>query len=88
MVNEAPRSFAGARCRRHPGGGKRSQHAHALEINSWGAGGQVQVSAYGLEDADYCKVGGWGTGGTDFFVNVGCYDGNPSDQRFDMLFVC
>jgi len=59
------------------------------KANSWGAGGQVQVSAYGLEDADYCKVGGWGTGGTDFFVNVGCYDhnGNPSDQRFDMLFV-
>ena len=59
------------------------------KLNSWGAGGQVQVSAYGLEDADYCKVGGWGTGGTDFFVNVGCYDhnGNPSDQRFDMLFV-
>ena len=56
---------------------------------SWGAGGHVQVTAYGLEDADQCKIGSWATGGADFTVTIGCFDhaGNPADQRFDMLFV-
>lgn len=56
---------------------------------SWGSGGHVQVTAYGLEDADHCKVGGWSTGGQDFSVTVGCFDhaGNAADARFDLLFV-
>ena len=56
---------------------------------TWGAGGHVQVTAYGLEDADQCKIGSWATGGADFTVTIGCFDhpGNPADQRFDMLFV-
>lgn len=61
----------------------------ADKANSWGAGGQVQVTAYGLEDADYCKVGSWGSSGADVTISVGCYDhaGNASDHRFDLLFV-
>jgi hypothetical protein len=56
---------------------------------SWGAGGHVQVTAYGTEDSDYCKVGGWSTGGADFSATVRCYNqnGNPSDNRFDLLFL-
>jgi len=56
---------------------------------SWGAGGHVQVTAYGSEDADYCKVQSWSTGGADFNVGVRCYNSNGalSDNRFDMLFV-
>lgn len=56
---------------------------------SWGAGGHVQVTAYGGEDADQCKVVSWGTGGADFFANVRCYNhtGGLSDNRFDLLFV-
>jgi hypothetical protein len=56
---------------------------------TWGPGGHVQVTAYGGEDADFCKVVNWGTGGTDFFANVRCYNrlGNLSDNRFDLLFV-
>ena len=53
------------------------------------AGGHVQVTAYGTEDADYCKVGSWSTGGADFSATVRCYNhqGVPSDNRFDLLFV-
>jgi len=56
---------------------------------TWGPGGHVQVTAYGGEDADFCKVVSWGTGGTDFFANVRCYNraGSLSDNRFDLLFV-
>ena len=56
---------------------------------SWGAGGHVQVTAYGSEDADYCKVGGWSTGGADFSASVVCYNsaGARSDSRFNLLFV-
>ena len=59
------------------------------KASTWGAGGHVQVTAYGLEDADQCKIGSWATGGADFVVTVGCFDhaGNPSDHRFDLLFV-
>jgi hypothetical protein len=55
----------------------------------WGPGGHVQVTAYGGEDADYCKVQSWATGGADFSVTVRCFNhtGAPSDNRFDMLFV-
>lgn len=55
---------------------------------SWGAGGHVQVTAYGSEDADYCKIAGWGTGGADFTATVACYNsaGGRSDSRFDLLF--
>jgi hypothetical protein len=54
----------------------------------WGPGGHVQVTAYGLEDADYCKVGSWVTGGADFSATVRCYNhtGAASDSRFDLLF--
>ncbi|HVR99559.1 MAG TPA: hypothetical protein VMW27_23245 [Thermoanaerobaculia bacterium] len=56
---------------------------------TWGPGGHVQVTAYGAEDADYCKVANWTTGGADFSANVRCYNhqGAPSDNRFDLLFV-
>ena len=56
---------------------------------SWGAGGHVQVTAYGTEDADYCKVGGWATGGADFSATVRCYNSNglPSDNRFTLSFL-
>ena len=56
---------------------------------SWGAGGHVQVTSYGSEDADYCKIVNWGTGGADFTANVRCYNhaGALSDNRFDLLFV-
>jgi hypothetical protein len=56
---------------------------------SWGAGGHVQVTAYGGEDADYCKVSSWTTGGADFTAFVRCYNssGGLSDNRFDLLFV-
>jgi hypothetical protein len=56
---------------------------------SWGAGGHVQVTAYGSEDADYCKVQSWGTGGRDFSATVRCYNhlGQASDSRFDLLFL-
>jgi hypothetical protein len=56
---------------------------------SWGAGGHVQVTAYGGEDADRCKVTSWATGGADFVANVRCYNrtGALSDNRFDLLFI-
>jgi hypothetical protein len=56
---------------------------------SWGPGGHVQVTAYGSEDADYCKVVNWTTGGADFSANVKCYNssGAASDSRFDLLFI-
>ena len=61
----------------------------ADKASTWGAGGHVQVTAYGLADADHCKIGLWTTGGADFTVTIGCFDhaGNPADQQFDMLFV-
>lgn len=56
---------------------------------SWGPGGHVQVTAYGGEDADYCKVVNWSSGGPDFTANVKCYrpGGVASDNRFDLLFI-
>jgi hypothetical protein len=56
---------------------------------SWGPGGHVQVTAYGGEDADQCKVVSWVTGGADFSASVRCYNhaGALSDNRFDLLFV-
>lgn len=56
---------------------------------SWGAGGHVQVTAYGGEDADQCKVVNWTSGGADFSASVRCYNhaGALSDNRFDLLFV-
>jgi hypothetical protein len=56
---------------------------------TWGPGGHVQVTAYGSEDADFCKVSSWGTGGQDFSATVRCYNraGSPSDNRFDLLFL-
>jgi hypothetical protein len=57
--------------------------------SAWGPGGHVQVTAYGSEDADYCKVQNWGTGGADFTAIVKCYNsaGGASDSRFDLLFI-
>lgn len=56
---------------------------------TWGPGGHVQVTAYGSEDADYCKVVSWVSGGADFTANVRCYNpaGALSNNRFDLLFV-
>ena len=55
---------------------------------SWGPGGHVQVTAYGGEDADHCKVQSWVTGGADFSATVRCYNhaGALSDSRFDLSF--
>ena len=59
------------------------------KANQWGPGGHVQVTAYGGEDADHCKVISWATGGADFTANVKCYNykGKAADSRFDLLFV-
>ena len=59
------------------------------KANSWGPGGHVQVTGYGSEDADHCKVVNWSTGGADFTANVKCfnYKGKAADSRFDLLFV-
>jgi len=56
---------------------------------TWGSGGHVQVTAYGGEDADHCKVLGWSTGSADFTAFVKCYNnkGKAADSRFDLLFV-
>lgn len=56
---------------------------------TWGVGGHVQVTAYGSEDSDYCKVSSWITAGRDFSASVRCYNhlGQPSDNRFDLLFL-
>lgn len=59
------------------------------KASQWGAGGHVQVTAYGGEDADHCKVLSWGTGASDFTAFVKCYNykGKAADSRFDLLFV-
>jgi hypothetical protein len=56
---------------------------------SWSFGGHVQVTAYGGEDADQCKIVSWSTGGADFTATVRCYNriGALSDNRFDLLFI-
>jgi hypothetical protein len=56
---------------------------------TWGPGGHVQVTAYGGEDADQCKIVSWGTGGQDFSATVRCYNhaGALADNRFDLLFL-
>lgn len=58
------------------------------KASSWGPGGHVQVTAYGGEDADQCKVVSWGTGGADFSATVKCfnYKGKAADNRFDLQF--
>jgi hypothetical protein len=61
----------------------------------WGAGGHVQVSAYGNGVNTFCHVGSWGTGGADFTANVDCFGAGggagggpaPKDSHFDLLFV-
>jgi hypothetical protein len=55
---------------------------------TWGAGGHVQVTAYG-PGPNYCKVNSWATGGADFTAFVSCYNPNGAfaDNRFDLLFV-
>lgn len=56
---------------------------------AWGPGGHVQVTAYGSENANYCKVVSWATGGADFAVTVRCYSpgGSLADTRFDLSFI-
>jgi hypothetical protein len=56
---------------------------------SWGPGGHVQVTSYGSENANYCKVGSWATGGADFAVTVRCFSpgGALADTRFDLAFI-
>lgn len=56
---------------------------------TWGPGGHVQVTAYGSEDADHCKVVSWVTGGADFTATVRCFNsaGAVADNRFDLLFL-
>jgi hypothetical protein len=55
---------------------------------SWGAGGHVQVTAYGAT-SNYCKIVNWGTGGANFTGNVKCWThaGAAADTPFDLLFV-
>ncbi|WGJ13055.1 hypothetical protein QEV83_09945 [Methylocapsa sp. D3K7] len=60
--------------------------------SQWGAGGHVQVSAYGFGNNGSCHVAGWGTGGADFSATVNCYGGGGTggvlkDSAFDLLFV-
>jgi hypothetical protein len=60
-----------------------------------GAGGHVQVSAYGDGINTFCHVGSWGTGVADFTATVDCFGSGggtgggpaPKDSRFDLLFV-
>ena len=56
---------------------------------SWGAGGHVQVSAYGSGNPRTCHVGSWGTAVPDFTASVYCFapNGTPSDSPFDLLFI-
>ena len=56
---------------------------------AWGSGGHVQVTAYGSENANYCKVVSWSTGGPDFAVTVRCFSpgGSLADTRFDLAFI-
>jgi hypothetical protein len=55
---------------------------------SWGAGGHVQVTAYG-STPNYCKVNFWSTGGANFSASVSCYNPNGVrvDNQFDLLFI-
>jgi hypothetical protein len=55
---------------------------------TWGAGGHVQVTAYGT-NPNHCKVNFWSTGGADFQASVSCYapGGALVDTLFDLLFV-
>lgn len=55
---------------------------------TWGAGGHVQVTAYG-SNANHCKVNSWGTGAPNFTASVSCYNpaGTRADTLFDLLFV-
>jgi hypothetical protein len=60
-----------------------------------GAGGHVQVSAYGAGVSTFCHVGSWGTGVKDFTASVYCFGKGggggggpgPADSAFDLLFV-
>jgi hypothetical protein len=54
---------------------------------SWGAGGNVQVTAYG-SGSNYCKVGSWATGGADMTASVYCFnhEGQRANARFTLLF--
>lgn len=56
--------------------------------NLGGAGGHVQVTAYG-SGSERCKVGGWGPSGTDQVVTVLCFTaaGVAVDTRFTVTFV-
>lgn len=51
-----------------------------------GAGGNVQVSAYGDDRA--CKVGGWWSSGGALLTSIRCYDGSgaAANARFDVQF--
>jgi hypothetical protein len=63
--------------------------------SAWGAGGHVQVSAYGNGINTFCHVGSWSTGSADFTANVDCFGAGggggggpaPKDSQFDLLFV-
>lgn len=59
-----------------------------MASGNWGAGGHVQVTAYG-SSANHCKVSSWGTGGADFSATVRCFapNGTPANDFFDLLFV-
>lgn len=50
------------------------------------AGGHVQVTAYG-GGSETAKVANWGSSGTDFIVNVRCFNssGTPVDTRYTVL---
>lgn len=50
------------------------------------SGGNVQVTSYGF-GSESCKVQSWGSGGSDFVANVGCFtaNGSPGDSRYTVL---
>ncbi len=54
---------------------------------TWGAGGNVQVTAYG-GNSNYCKVRNWSTGGVDMSASVDCFNhqGQRANTQFTLLF--
>jgi hypothetical protein len=63
--------------------------------SAWGAGGHVQVSAYGDGVNTACHVGHWETAVADFAATVDCFGRGggggggpaPADSKFVLLFV-
>jgi hypothetical protein len=83
-ANRISRSSAGVYAVRCNGVGGGSLFSGS---GTWGAGGHVQVTAYG-GNSNHCKVASWSTGGRDFISNVRCFNSNGqlADSPFTLLF--